>query len=286
MELFRIISLETFIDLLHHKRERYVRPSTWEDVFEGYLFSKIYDPIERRKIVEDIYYTICPRNYKATIENMLRLEHSKWFVYGQCWTTEAESDAMWRIYSYGKHSIQIQTTKAKIERLFDGTENIKHIIEPIKYDVDPADDLTQKQIQQLKQTLSIYEPYLHKRKAFSHENEIRVLIDNSSYFQMTEMNMMGANWNIYETMKQKKNDQEVLEEILFRLDKFMDKWNNNILPNSVHIENIDLKEYVSAVVVNPFAEEWYVDLIKGLCEEYELNCLGQSKLYKMNITKF
>lgn len=39
MELYRIISLETFIDLLHHKRERYVRPSTWEDVFEGYLFS-------------------------------------------------------------------------------------------------------------------------------------------------------------------------------------------------------------------------------------------------------
>ena len=72
MELYRIISLETFIDLLHHKRERYVRPSTWEDVFEGYLFSKIYDPIERRKIVEDIYYTICPRNYQATIENMLR----------------------------------------------------------------------------------------------------------------------------------------------------------------------------------------------------------------------
>ena len=88
MELYRIISLETFIDLLHHKRERYVRPSTWEDVFEGYLFSKIYDPIERRKIVEDIYYTICPRNYQATIENMLRLEHSKWFVYGQCWSTE------------------------------------------------------------------------------------------------------------------------------------------------------------------------------------------------------
>lgn len=285
MELYRIISLEAFIDLLHHKRERYVRPSTWEDVFEGYLFSKIYDPIERRKIVEDIYYTICPRNYQATIENMLRLEHSKWFVYGQCWSTEAESDAMWRIYSYGKHSIQIQTTKAKIEHLFDDTENIKHIIEPIKYDIDPADDLTQKQIQQLKSTLSIYEPYLHKRKAFSHENEIRVLVDDSSYFQMTEMSMMGANWKIYETMKQKKNDQEVLEEILSRLDNYMDKWNTNNLPNSVYIENIDLKEYVSAVVVNPFAEEWYVDLIKGLCEEYEISCLGQSQLYKINITK-
>lgn len=101
---------------------------------------------------------------------------------------------------------------------------------------------------------------------------------------MTEMSMMGANWKIYETMKQKKNDQEVLEEILSRLDNYMDKWNSNNLPNSIYIEKIDLKEYVSAVVVNPFAEEWYVDLIKGLCEEYEINCLGQSQLYKINIT--
>ncbi len=285
MELYRIISLETFIDLLHHKRERYVRPSTWEDTFEGYLFSKMYDASKLKKMVEYIYYNVCPRNYEATINNILRLEHSKWFVYGQCWTTEAESDAMWRIYSYGKHSIQIQSTKEKIDHLFDGIEEVKHIIEPIEYDINPDDDLTQKQIQQLRQTLSIYEPYLHKRKAFSHENEIRVLVDDNRYFQMTEMSMMGANWKIFEAMQQKKNDREILEEIMSRLDKYLDKWNNNNLPNSIYIDEIDLKEYISAVVVNPFAEKWYVDLVKDLCKEFEINCLGQSQLYQKDSGK-
>lgn len=55
MNLYRIISLETFIDLLHNKRERYVRPTTWEDTFEGYLYTKLYDVEERKKLIHDIY---------------------------------------------------------------------------------------------------------------------------------------------------------------------------------------------------------------------------------------
>ena len=128
MKLFRIISLETFIDILHNKRERYVRPTTWEDTFEGYLFSKIYNKDEQRKIIEDIYYNVCPRNYQGTINNMLNLEHSKWFVYGQCWTTQAESDAMWRIYSYANHSIQIQTTQDRIFNLLKREDGINYDI--------------------------------------------------------------------------------------------------------------------------------------------------------------
>ncbi len=91
--------------------------------------------------------------------------------------------------------------KRELEHLFDNVDGMNHIVEPIKYDINPDDDLTRKQIQQLKHTLSIYEPYLHKRKAFKHEKEIRVLVDDSKYFQMTEMSMMGANWKIFETMQ-------------------------------------------------------------------------------------
>ena len=70
MNLYRIISLETFIDLLHNQRERYVRPATWDDNYEGYLFRRIENPKDRRKIIEDMYYNVCPRNYKATINNL------------------------------------------------------------------------------------------------------------------------------------------------------------------------------------------------------------------------
>lgn len=223
---------------------------------------------------------MCPKNYKATIDNILRLEHSKWFVYGQCWTKEMESDAMWRIYSYGKHSIQLQTTEKRIEHLFDNMTEMRHIIEPIKYDIDPDDDLTHIQIQQLKKSLSTYEPYLHKRKAFKHEKEMRILIDDSRWYQMTELGSMGANWQIYDTMQKKKTNSEILDEIIDRLNNYLDKWNTDKLSDSIYIEEIDLKKYISAVVVNPFAEKWYVDLIQGLCHDYDIKCLGQSQLYQ------
>lgn len=35
--------------------ERYVRPVTWEDTYEGYLISELYNPLYKRKIIEDMY---------------------------------------------------------------------------------------------------------------------------------------------------------------------------------------------------------------------------------------
>ena len=58
MDIYRIISLEAFVDLLHNKRERYVRPTTWDDNYEGYLFSKIENKEDRRKIIEEMYYNV------------------------------------------------------------------------------------------------------------------------------------------------------------------------------------------------------------------------------------
>lgn len=280
MDLFRIISLETFIDLLHNKRERYVRPATWKDTFEGYLFSKIYDKDEQRKIAEEIYYNVCDRNYEATSNNMLNLEHAKWFVYGQCWSIHKESDAMWRIYSYENHSIQIQSTKDKIENLFQKEKQINYDILPVEYDVNPDDDITHLQILQMKKTQRMYEPYLHKRKAFMHESETRVLIDDIRWHQVVDLASMGANWKIDEAVQNINDDKGIMDEIIKRLEKHMNQWIKDKMPKEYYVNDIDLESYISSVVVNPFAEDWYVALIKNLCEEYKIKCDGRSHLYE------
>lgn len=41
---------------------------------------------------------------------------------------------------------------------------------------------------------------------------MRVLIDDSRWYQMTEMSSMGANWKIFETMQNKKTDKELLDD--------------------------------------------------------------------------
>lgn len=280
MDLFRIISLETFVDLLHNKRERYVRPATWKDTFEGYLFSKIYDKVEQRKIVEDIYYNVCPNNYKGTINNMTNLEHIKWFIYGQCWTTEKESDAMWRIYSYENHSIQIQSSKEKIEGLLEKAGWTEHDIEHVQYDINPDEDITHIQIEQIKNSKKLYEPYLHKRKAFKHESEIRVLINDFRWQQMAALVRQSANWKIDEAVKNAKDDQEIIDEIVRRLEKRMNHWIESKMPNELYINVPDLASYISCVVINPFAEDWYVNLIENLCKEYKIKCNGRSQLYQ------
>lgn len=283
MNLYRIICLETFIDLLHNKRERFVRPSSWDDTFEGYLFSKIYDEEKMREIVEDIYYNVCQGNYYSTISNIFKLEHAKWFVYGQCWSLNKESDAMWRIYSYGNHSIQIKTTDNRLNNFAKNNDDLKLKLYPVKYDVDSEIDLIHTQIMQLKDTLNIYEPFLHKRKAFKHEKERRLLIDNLEYYGITDMDIRSAIWEIDTEMQKLPTDSEKIDEIIRRVKGYINKWGNKKIPESIYIENINLSEYISSVKVNPFAQDWYVELIGGLCREYNIVFEGKSQLYKKEI---
>lgn len=279
MNLYRIISLETFVDLLHNQRERYVRPAIWDDNYEGYLFRKIENPKDRRKIIEDMYYDVCPRNYEATINNLLKLEHSKYFVYGQCWSTLFHSDALWRIYSYNRHAIQIKTTDIRIKNLLKNKSDISYEIRKVKYDVDPEDNLMHEQVLQLKERLSIYEPFFHKRRAFKHEAEVRVLIDDIRWYQIMGLSSQGANWKIHEKMQEIPADIDRINEIEKRLAEYMGHWKKKELNIDLYQSIECLNKYISGVKVHPMAEEWYVELIKTLCDEKKIKFDGQSNLY-------
>ncbi|RGO24703.1 DUF2971 domain-containing protein [Dorea sp. OM02-2LB] len=279
MNLYRIISLETFVDLLHNQRERYVRPETWDDNYEGDLFKKIENPWDRRKIIEDIYYNVCPRNYEATIDNLLKLEHGKYFVYGQCWSTSFDSDALWRIYSYNHHAIQIKTTDIRIKNLLQDNSDILYEIRKVKYDVEPEDNLMHEQVLQLREKRKIYEPFFHKRKAFKHEAEVRVLIDDTQRYQIMEMSSQGANWKIHEKMQEIPEDIDRINEIEKRLSDYMGHWKEKKLDAAWYQPIVCLNKYISGVRVHPMAEEWYVELIKTLCEEKKIKFDGKSNLY-------
>ena len=38
-KLYRYIGLEDFVNLMVNNKDRFVRPASWEDKYEGYLFS-------------------------------------------------------------------------------------------------------------------------------------------------------------------------------------------------------------------------------------------------------
>ena len=92
--VYRTISYERLIELFESKENTLVKPKLWEDTFENFVL-KAKLRVDDNKVVE---YDVHDR------------------IYGQCWTLEKSSDAMWRIYSPDKKSIRIRTT---VENLLD-----------------------------------------------------------------------------------------------------------------------------------------------------------------------
>ncbi len=113
--VYRTISYERLIELFTSKKNTLVKPNLWEDTFENFILkSKLIN-----EIGEQIEYDVHER------------------MYGQCWTLEESSDAMWRIYSPDKSGIRIRTT---IEKLLDSLclatiarENGEHCIGKVEY---------------------------------------------------------------------------------------------------------------------------------------------------------
>jgi hypothetical protein len=138
------------------------------------------------------------------------------------------------------------------------------LIGDIKYDVDENINLLCQQVSQLIDNMNTYEPYLHKRKAFEHEYKTRVLTGDIRWYQISGIKGQGANWKIDGKMEQ-LNDTERIEEINKRLDEYMDiEKIPGKIEDALYVDIPDLSKYICKVRVNPFAEDWYVDLINKL----------------------
>ena len=93
------------------------------------------------------------------------------------------------------------------------------------------------------------------------------------------MSSRGANWKIYEKMQEIPEDIDRINEIENRLVKYMGWWIEKELDTSLYQSIACLNKYISGVKVHPMAEEWYVELIKTLCEGKNIKFDGQSNLY-------
>lgn len=179
--LYRFISLPSFVNLVEHKKERYVNPCTWEDTCEGYLLRLLEKKGNIEDVLMELMNTFSRGNPEAATKNYFKLWCARWLCYGQCWTTMMESDALWRIYSYDRMSIRIETNEEEIKSLFSN-QNISDSyivrIDDIRYDLDADQQFKtfSELMQDVYDSKHITEPYYHKREAFKHEYETRVIL--------------------------------------------------------------------------------------------------------------
>src|SRR5438067_994323 len=91
--IYRVFSLNRFKEMISTSTLGLVRPSKWEDPFENFVLKS------RVRL-------------KTGEIGSLREIRDRW--YGQCWTLNRDSDAMWRIYSPDKTGVRVSSTLRKL----------------------------------------------------------------------------------------------------------------------------------------------------------------------------
>jgi len=166
-EIYRIYSKSRFIELLDTKKNGLVHPSLWDDPMENFFLQ---------------CFAVNKEGEHISLEEISR----SWF--GQCWTTNSESDAMWRIYSHNKSGVKVKTT---IRKLFSSIYDQKDDYRGLRYFIGKVEYQSREKIEDFLsntsfsdlafggQSYKFADTFLTKRLEFSHEEEIRILFHDT-----------------------------------------------------------------------------------------------------------
>ncbi len=160
-KIYRVLSVDVLLEMFEKGENTLSKPKVWDDPFEKFLFNA------PRKLDDGT-------QYKSPLRDR---------AYGQCWSLNIESDAMWRIYAPNKNGVKIQSTTKKLLKSIKGSNvpyphtscyigavdySSKEMINKIISDVENESNEFQGSIGQANSLLI-------KRKAFKYEEEVRLI---------------------------------------------------------------------------------------------------------------
>lgn len=212
--LWRYMDFTKFVSLLEKQALFFARADKLGDPFEGSV-SKLNE-------------ILGPIIYKDKISALRALarwtKESRRFTLINCWHENPhESEAMWRLYTGEKDGIAIKTDFNSFKMSFTCSEDI--YIGKVSY-IDYNSHFIPES--------NAFFPYLHKRKSFEHEREIRAI----------EMTIPTNNQGI-------DTSQDICA-----IGKYY---------------NVDLSTLIQTVIVAPFAPEWFLELVKSVTTRYNFN---------------
>ncbi|MCX7174862.1 MAG: DUF2971 domain-containing protein [Proteobacteria bacterium] len=169
--IYRIMSIDRLLELFDHRQNVLVKPKNWQDPFENFIL--------RSRV-------------RLKTGQLAQFSYHDQF-YGQCWTLQSASDAMWRIYSPDRNAIRIRSTirtvAESLSKSLGDYAQIQAFIGKVQY-------LSNKRLSEFASNWFPGTPKLGakisaqtllvKRPAFKHEREIRLL-----YFQHDPANTIG-----------------------------------------------------------------------------------------------
>ena len=161
--IYRIFPRVRFFELFEEKRNALVQPKKWHDPFEN-IFLK--SPV--RAVTGEI--------------QSFGFHDS---VYGQCWTRENASDAMWQIYSKNGDGIRVRTTVGKLidslRAAHRDLADMRCFVGRVRYERDKQlREFCMSMLVKHTRAEAIAQSLLIKRRAYRYENEVRLVYIASS----------------------------------------------------------------------------------------------------------
>lgn len=162
--VYRIMPVIRLLDCFENNKLALVPPRKWDDPFENLLLSS--------KVMTSNGETGNSNPFSESI-------------YGQCWTTHRETDAMWRIYSHDKNGAKVRTTPRKLIEALASSDSISgesnSFIGKVKYQTkkDLVNSLMSINTFRTKNS-DFAKSLMYKRREFSHEKEVRLVYTNGS----------------------------------------------------------------------------------------------------------
>lgn len=237
VQLARYMDITKFLSLLKDSQLFFCRLDKLEDRFEGIM------PKVSKDDFRAFYNRLNVSGYfdQPLTEEQIEREIGEQFAFREklkllncinCWNEfKAESYALWKVYSDLNQGIMIKSSfKRVISALMNSGEKIYcSKVKYIDHDTDSID---------IGNTMT---PIVHKHKAYSYEDEIRLIHEVSS-----------TGW---------KHD-----------------WENEKFENGIKI-NVNLDELINEIVISPFSPDWFIELIEDILKRYSMKCkLSISKL--------
>lgn len=159
--IYRYIPMDYLLHLLTNHQLLISQTKLWEDTYENFLTTAKFQ------------WGTTPVSYRGFLSGF----------YGQCWTLLKETDALWRIYSGYKKGVRIKSKINKLLGISLNEVNYKPFSTRIRI-IGQVSYLTKNQINKWieKQNIGLIndktlrESLFIKRKEFSHEKEVRLII--------------------------------------------------------------------------------------------------------------
>ena len=226
------LSFEKLLNLLETQKLFFTKVGVFSDTYEGQLTKRMLESAD----LESLEHTLnCYRNYM-----MCTCWHENW----------RDTKSMWTQYTDQGQGIAIKTNIGSLKNSFLDTHGI-HIgrISYIDYEKEIFPGL------ESEQGITIhYHPYLHKRKIFEGEREVRAII-NSVDPIMDKLKLKEVSL--------KDNTPALINEIGKQIFP-------QIKPNGLPY-SICISELIHEIILSPEYEEWKIGTIKSVIKHYNFD---------------